>query len=67
MASPCALTVDVDFLGYHPEIRVMRGGLDVYENNGFGLNHANGDCFRVHIGCLNRTCGPMEMLTGLSR
>ena len=58
---------NVDFLRIQPEIRVMTGVLDVYENNGFGLNHANGDCFRVHIGCLNRNHGPMEMLTVLSR
>jgi hypothetical protein len=42
------------------------GVLDVYENNGFGLNGAYGDCFRVHVACLNRKNGPMGMITVLS-
>ena len=43
------------------------GVLDVYKSNGFGLNDANGDCFRVHMGSLNRNRAPMVTLTVLSR
>ena len=45
----------------------MRGGLDVLENDGCGLNNANGDCFGVHIDCLNQNRGPRLTLTVLSR